>query len=69
MAPDTSKSRGGACPNLTPRPAEVVAAIRVVTPDLPDVPVLATRLAQEPRNQGAWLCPSDAAPPQLGIGR
>ncbi|MBK9434870.1 MAG: DUF2344 domain-containing protein [Micrococcales bacterium] len=30
----------------TPRPAEVVAAIRVVTPDLPDVPVLATRLAQ-----------------------
>jgi radical SAM-linked protein len=30
----------------TPRPAEVVAAIRVVSPDLPDVPVLATRLAQ-----------------------
>ncbi len=30
----------------TPRPAEVVTAIRVVTPDLPDVPVLATRLAQ-----------------------
>lgn len=30
----------------TPRPAEVVAAIRVVWPELPDVPVLATRLAQ-----------------------
>lgn len=30
----------------TPRPAEVVVAIRTVFPDLPDVPVLATRLAQ-----------------------
>lgn len=30
----------------TPRPAEVVAAMRAVTPDLPDVPVLATRLVQ-----------------------
>lgn len=30
----------------TPRPAEVVAAIRIVSPDLPDVPVRATRLAQ-----------------------
>jgi radical SAM-linked protein len=30
----------------TPRPAEVVAGIRSVAPDLPDVPVLATRLAQ-----------------------
>jgi hypothetical protein len=30
----------------TPRPAEVVVAIRAVFPDLPDVPVLATRLVQ-----------------------
>jgi radical SAM-linked protein len=30
----------------TPRPAEVVTAIRVVAPDVPDVPVVATRLAQ-----------------------
>lgn len=30
----------------TPRPAEVVVAVRTVFPDLPDVPVLATRLGQ-----------------------
>ena len=30
----------------TPRPAEVVSAIRSVFPELPDEPVLATRLVQ-----------------------
>lgn len=42
----------------TPRPAEVVLAIRVVFPDLPDVPVLATRLGQGvPADDGVLTAP------------
>ncbi len=41
----------------TPRPAEVVAGIRSVTPELPDVPVLATRLAQGAPVAGGVLPP------------
>jgi radical SAM-linked protein len=39
----------------TPRPAEVVAAMRSVSPELPDVPVLATRLAQGVPVEGGQL--------------
>jgi radical SAM-linked protein len=41
----------------TPRPIEVVAAIRLVTPDLPDVPVLATRLVQGVPGPAGVLAP------------
>lgn len=41
----------------TPRPAEVVAAIRSVSPDLSDVPVLATRLAQGSPAPGGVVAP------------
>jgi radical SAM-linked protein len=39
----------------TPRPAEVVVAIRTVFPELPDVPVLATRLGQGVPADGGGL--------------
>nr|MCU0295866.1 TIGR03936 family radical SAM-associated protein [Candidatus Nanopelagicales bacterium] len=41
----------------TPRPIEVVAAIRLVTPELPDVPVLATRLVQGVPGPAGVLAP------------
>jgi hypothetical protein len=41
----------------TPRPIEVVAAIRLVTPELPDVPVLATRLVQGVPGPSGVLAP------------
>jgi radical SAM-linked protein len=41
----------------TPRPAEVVVAIRTAFPELPDVPVLATRLAQGVPDSGELTAP------------